>query len=135
MNLLRFFQNMTDKMILSHKKDSDKMILILSVSAYWDGKVSDEEVDTAFKIITKHFRDMGVSYEEIKYIKAVFQDKIREFRTNNNSFYQARKELFQDLKNLESDEEREFYLKIAKKILVSDGLVEKEKILLEKLDI
>lgn len=134
MDIYKILRRITEGMILSHAKETEKIVRMLAVSIFWDKEVTDDELDESYSILREHFENLGVSNEEIEVIKGELDSMIRSFKMDSMNFIKEKKALLDGLVKLEEDE-KQYCFDLIRKVLYSDGLNEKEQRLIDKINI
>ncbi len=133
MDIFKMMRQISKNMVLSHAKETEKIVRMLAVSIYWDEEVTDEELDEAYKLLRVHFENLNVSDDEIEVIKGELDGVIRSFKIEKLTFIKEKKVLLDSLVELK-DEEKQYCFELIRKVLRSDGLNEKEQRFIDKIN-
>ena len=129
MDLIKLITKLSSTFVAEDAMESEKMTKFLAQAVCWDEEVTDEEREAANKILREHF-EKHMSLVEFRAIKIDFENKIKEYMNDNRKRLNDKREL----ESLFIGEDYDYYMKILKKVFSSDGLSDKEKETLEKLE-
>lgn len=124
------FNNIGKNMAFSHLTETERIVKVLAVAIFYNEEVTEQELVESYKIIRKHFEELGVDDDEIELIKKELQTKLNEYQTDRVVFIEDKKQF---LSGFSDDESKDYILDLLKRVFEADGLDDKEKEALDKL--
>ena len=131
MSFKEFIDNIGDRLLLSHEKETELLVKLLAVAIFIDEEKTDEELVEAHKVLRIHFENLGVEDDEIKYIKQKLDDKLLSFQNDHYEYVVAKNDVF---KGLKSDENNQYLIDLIKKVFKADGMDAKEEEFVRKVE-